>query len=400
MDVQQFQNHPLRNSITALLSMREHEIFADPEITNNAALADGRDRIFSLAAVIDGMLRETPAPLVSIQGLNAIEQQVQQVLAELTAMQSDRSSGHLSNAVTYFENVQTLFWTFSPTVSPSGASLLPALLAEQARSAQQAVAALVANRDDALGRFHALKTEADGLAIQLREVTEGAARERAEAAASVAKLETAFAKEQLERDAANALALSTLDSDFKLFAGTAKSDAAAIITELGEQKDQAAQIVQVVGNIGVTGNYQQIAESEKKQANLWRWLTVANFAIGISVAVATFCRYWNEPVTGVNAASIAVRLLYAIAITAPAWYTARESARHRTNSDRAKQTELELASIGPFIELMPDDKKNAIREELTKRYFGREVAEHKVEQPIAFADFRDLIIEGIKAVRK
>ena len=92
--------------------------------------------------------------------------------------------------------------------------------------------------------------------------------------------------------------------------------------------------------------------------------------------------------------------MYALAITAPAWYTARESARHRTNADRARQTELELASLGPFIELMPDDKKNQIREELTKRYFGNQIAEHTVEQPVNMKEVREFALELVKAVRK
>jgi len=77
--------------------------------------------------------------------------------------------------------------------------------------------------------------------------------------------------------------------------------------------------------------------------------------------------------------AIAVRLLYALAIAAPAFYTARESARHRTNADRARQTELELASLGPFIELMKEQDKEEIRKSLIPTYFGRPVDAHEIK---------------------
>lgn len=82
------------------------------------------------------------------------------------------------------------------------------------------------------------------------------------------------------------------------------------------------------------------------------------------MAAATFYKFYHEPVSSTNTFAIAVRLLYALAIAAPAFYTARESARHRTNADRARQTELELASLGPFIELMEDKVKEEIRKSL------------------------------------
>jgi len=106
----------------------------------------------------------------------------------------------------------------------------------------------------------------------------------------------------------------------------------------------------------------------------------------------------SAPVTTESLGAIAVRLLYAIAITAPAWYTAKESARHRTNSDRARQTELELASLGPFIELLPDDKKEKIREEMTKLYFGRDIQPHTASSPLESATFKELA-ELVKSIK-
>ena len=125
--------------------------------------------------------------------------------------------------------------------------------------------------------------------------------------------------------------------------------------------------------------YQTIANAETGQANLWRWITIALFACGLAMAGATFFKFYHEPVNTDNTLAILVRLLYALAIAAPAFYTARESARHRTNADRARQTELELASLGPFIELMNEQDKEEIRKSLIPTYFGRPVDAHEIK---------------------
>ncbi|MNR33216.1 hypothetical protein D3C85_1508720 [compost metagenome] len=95
-----------------------------------------------------------------------------------------------------------------------------------------------------------------------------------------------------------------------------------------------------------------------------------------------------------------VRLLYAIAITTPAWYTARESARHRTNSDRARQTELDLAAIGPFIELLPEEKKVEIRERMTGLYFGKSVEPHSANSPFDATAVKDMAVELVRLLKK
>ena len=174
--------------------------------------------------------------------------------------------------------------------------------------------------------------------------------------------------------------------------------ASKTLEDLNTFRDDAARIIQVVGNIGVTDNYQRIATSEGESANFWRWVTVAIFGSGIAIAMATFYKFWHEPFTQDTAISVLIRLFYAIVITPPAVYTARESARHRTNADRARQTELELASIGPLIELLPEDSKVAIRTGLTSSYFGRTTEAHTVSSPLDPEQFKNFI-EVLKAVK-
>ncbi len=47
-----------------------------------------------------------------------------------------------------------------------------------------------------------------------------------------------------------------------------------------------------------------------------------------------------------------------------------------------RQKELELASLGPFIESLPEESRNALKEKLTERYFGNQIETHDIKQAL------------------
>lgn len=396
-----YKDHPLRVSIARLLEIQGSAEMADPVVADNEQYAFARDKSFAIAQSIHTLLQATPATLASTQAMAQIQAQIQAPLSELNAFLSNKNPGHIVNAAGQLEqSVLPLLWAFAPQVHTLPQPNLSELLEHQVAAAAQAIHQLTTQRDELASKLQSEVSRAETLSTRLDSMTEGAAKERAEASAAVAKLEKAFAEKEIERAAAFEASLTKFREDFGLLEGKSKIDSEMLIAALEDQKTKAARIVQVVGNIGVTGNYQQIANAEAAQANFWRWATVVVFGVGVTVAAATFIKFWNQPFSVENIWSVVIRLLYALAITAPAWYTARESARHRTNADRARQTELELASIGPFIELMPEERKVAIREELTKVYFGRQVDAHDVKAPFDATVMKDLAVELAKALKK
>ena len=401
MTVSACNKHPLRSTIEQVLQLQTEPSMAEPAIADNEQYTFARDKTFAMAQVVNSLLDSTPAVLSSVHALNQLNNHVQESLNELNAYVSNKNPAHITNACAQFEqNVLSLLWGFAPQIQTSTSTGLPELFERMSQSASETIRHLVGERDKLTERVQETMVVADALSARLETMSEGAAKERAEGSAAVAKLEQAFAEKEMERAAVFEATLVKIRSDYSTLEEGTKGSSAALIAVLEDQCSKAAQIVQVVGNIGVTGNYQLIANAEAKQANFWRWATVLFFACGVSLAFSTFVRFWGEPVTAESIWSIAIRLLYAIAITAPAWYTAKESARHRTNSDRARQTELELASLGPFIELLPPEKKIEIREQMAKLYFGREVEAHTSKPPLDVEIVKDIAIELAKAFKK
>ncbi len=401
MSISAYTNHPIRASIERILSMQSAPEFADVMVAGNESHAFARDRVFGLTQVIQSLLSQTPAQLVSTQGLNQLQANIQAPLNELTNFLANKNPAHIVNAAAQFDqNVQSLLWSFAPQYSKSLSTDLPKILESQAETARESINQLIVQRDGLANRITELQIKSDEYAKNLETLTIGAAQERAEAAATVAKLEQQFAKNETTRTTTFDATVQELRTEFNLFENLTNNKSEALIDNLETKKKEASRLLEAIGNTGITGNYQKIASSESTQANIWRWITVSFFAIGVAIAVTTFCKFLDQPDKDQNFWPVVIRLLFAIAITAPAWYTAKESARHRTNSDRAKQTELELASLGPFIELMDAEKKNEIREQLIKQYFGKTIDAHTANPPVDASAIKDFAIELAKAIKK
>ncbi|WHF51879.1 hypothetical protein QGN23_01045 [Chryseobacterium gotjawalense] len=152
-----------------------------------------------------------------------------------------------------------------------------------------------------------------------------------------------------------------------------ESQTAETIKGLQSKLEEAKKIVNIVGNVGVTGNYQKIAEQHKNSANFFRWV-----ALGFMVIMSGLLIYSIIELSSAdfNLYKSLVRILAASVLTYPAIYASRESTKHRNLETQNRNLELELASIGPFIELLPEAKKETIKEELVKKYFGQQTNIH------------------------
>lgn len=133
--------------------------------------------------------------------------------------------------------------------------------------------------------------------------------------------------------------------------------------------NRAKKIVGLIGNTGMTGHFQKVANRELWTAEIFRFLAVA-FFIALVLGV-----WWVVKDIGADEFSWEIALFrvgVALALLAPAIYCAKESSRHRRVENRNRRIELELASIGPYLETIPEDKAQHVIEQLAKQYFGNQ----------------------------
>ncbi len=145
------------------------------------------------------------------------------------------------------------------------------------------------------------------------------------------------------------------------------TDTESLIAELNVKLTEAKKIVGVIGDVSVTGNYQQVANSHKSDANTLRAIAIVLMTILSGLLIYAI---WDISTGTFDWVKSVVRIMAAAALSYPATYAARESSKHRILENVNRKAELELASINPFIELLPEIKKQEIKEKLVEKYFG------------------------------
>ncbi len=159
---------------------------------------------------------------------------------------------------------------------------------------------------------------------------------------------------------------------------TAKAQRDALIAELktgGEatQKSlddllvQAREIVGVIARTGMTGGYQQYADRERGDADRWRKVALV---LGVfTVAVLGGVVVWSGLDHNTTWPLALGRLLLAAGLGGVSAYAAREASQHRKRADHARQLELALASIGPYLEAVDPTVREKVLETFAYVFF-------------------------------
>lgn len=166
-----------------------------------------------------------------------------------------------------------------------------------------------------------------------------------------------------------------------------------VVTNLNTKLEEANKIVNIIGNVGVTGNYQNIANQNKAAANFFRWVALFFMVIMSGLLIWSIIELSGSEF---NLYKSLIRILAAAVLTYPAIYASRESTRHRNLETKNRNLELELASIGPFIEILPEDTKQKIKESLVDKYFGN----HNSDLATKKEDEEDVSINGLEKILK
>ena len=160
---------------------------------------------------------------------------------------------------------------------------------------------------------------------------------------------------------------------FKASEVSRKNEASKIIKQITDQHDRAVELVGIIANTGLTGNYALEAKRDYYTAEIMRGLAMLFFLIA-AVAVCWVVFTSNSASFDWRVALFRVGVGAALAV--PAWYCAKESQAHRRSQRRNKRIQLELEAIEPYLERLDDDAlRKQILKEKVNDYFGSKMAE-------------------------
>jgi hypothetical protein len=384
-----YKSHPIWSTVKSLADLLANEKFSLP-------------KVISITKLIQYNLDQTPATLVSLHGLNQLQAHLQShVATQISNFVANNNTAHIDNAANFID--QTLYPLIGncfPKTQDLGKKNIAESFETIRLASAKAINLLESEKAKLATKITTQDAEITNLQKKIESLSETISVQKSEAMTVVSQVQKEFADTEAQRLKEFTNNINAYQKAFNAYEIQAKADVSELLEKIEQNRMDGANLLKALGDDSVTGNYRIIAKNESDQANFLRKVTFGFFSLGIIMALITFWKFLDQSFSPENAWSAFIRLLYAIVITTPAWYAAKESARHRSNADRARQTELELTSLGPFIELMTNDKKNLIREELIKTYFGNKIDKHEVAAPIQTKDFTDLATTAIKALSK
>lgn len=344
--------------------MKEHQIHEKIELLESTISEDelresidATDLIFFVTAIrfIRDRLQNALPILISETELNSAANEINASVSNLNTFKGGNNLGHVTNAknqlVAALNRIKNL-----PMPLPGGGfdyvtaiSDFTEIVAQKNKEVSEQIGGLKSE----LVQLDSLLEERETELISLKQKIENKSEEL----------------ENLSQDFESRFATirTVHDEIFEAQKTEVSNKTEALVNHISQKKDEASKIVNVIANIGITGNYQKIANDHRKAANLWRWGAVI-LMVGLSGIVV-----WTVLSTGkgdFDWVRSLIRILAAAALSYPASYAARESSKHRRLENYNRNLELELASIESFIELLPDEKKQNIKEKLAEKYFG------------------------------
>jgi len=173
-----------------------------------------------------------------------------------------------------------------------------------------------------------------------------------------------FAESQTERATEFDVALATAQQRLDAFELRVGQEVDERVAEIRRMEDESSKLVGAIGLAGTSERYGVEAVAQKQVADKLR-----NFTVGLAlgaVAMAVFAVVHNPEDAHATAAKLGVSVVFG----ALAAYTARQSGRHRTREERARNLQLELTAFAPFIELLPEDQQEFERVLMTRKTFG------------------------------
>lgn len=162
--------------------------------------------------------------------------------------------------------------------------------------------------------------------------------------------------------------LDSMSERFESDASSFQDQAHKHIAEIRKAKEQAEELLGVIGHTGMAHGYKQYADEEREKESIWGKVAVAAF-IGLILATCAF--YFLMPNMDLSWTNLFFRLFIASIFLILGWYAATKSHNHGQMKKMYRRLELELTSINPYLATLDIDKRRELIERFADKYFGQ-----------------------------
>lgn len=372
---ERFKNHRVHGDLSTARAALAKARAAAEDATHLEAVVRASDVVRFLSS----RLSRVDPNITPVAPLNALATSVQGIANELNSFSGNKNPGHLANANTHADNLLVQALDLPLLVSKEDVEGVHDSVVRFRRSVGQHLSRLE-KRISALGselttlegsakeradELSSAKGRLDNALQQFTTSSTEAERKRSSEFADViaeAKQQTAdtitAAKDEVLASA------DTMTDELDEKAQRIASTGHALVAELEDYRDQASSLVGVIARTGMAGGYQEIADQEQRQANLWRWIALAGLVGFVGFAIVAM-------VGALDNADFLAKTFVSFTFAVLAGYAGREAEKHRNREDRNRRVQLDLASLEPFMAKLPEERRHAIKIALADRMFGR-----------------------------
>lgn len=396
MKPENFKDHPVFEKLEQLHArLQEQELKEKIEIE--------RFNFFdTVCNFIKVRLKLSIPVLVLDKELNELASEIASGLSEINNYIGNNNTGHLNNATNHFNSAINRIRNFPLMISETSYDFLTVVADFQSILNEKYVHNEKEN-EKRKAEINELSKQLDTKRNEIDKLTKLLAQKEAE----IQSINNSF---KTELSSIKSTAVQAFERDREKYKKEFETDRATydkqieeqiksiinqttnLVKELNTKLEESKKLVNIIGNVGFTGNYQKLANHHRKQANIWRIIAVLFMIVLSGSLIYTIWQITGEQFEWEVSL---VRVIAFSALLYPATYTAKEAAKHRRLENANRKSELDLASINAFIEILPDQKKQEIKEKLVDKFFGNRDAEEDLkranEDELSVSGFEKLI---------
>jgi len=387
-----FDDHRLNQVINDVDTGLE-ELKKEPEDTPE--FIEARNRLVQIQELLRQKLDEIDPNLIAGQHLDAMAVTLEHELTEISNFLGNKNVDHLMTAN---EHADALLATLGQLFIP--------LTPEDFQGIRESVASF----RQSVGQYsRAIRDEIEGLENQigplegrLTELQSVIDAQRSRLDESIAEFQRQFSEAESNRSERFASAESSRDAEYR--AATTESESGfrdlvdsqdqefktlleasqvelselkeSLVAEsqdtletLEEHKERAQRLVYIIADTGMAGGYQRVADEERNLARRWQLGTAVSL---IGLIISAIVLFISTLYVDISLEVFLARAFVTGTFGVFAGYSARQASRHAEIERYNRRMELEIASIEPYLEKLPPDIQNAIKEDFAKKVFGRE----------------------------
>jgi hypothetical protein len=381
---ERFKQHPLQASLnelwTAIEQVRlpkhsEGEVTEDLETLR--ARRDAFARFLRVSSFVAQTVDHTDASIWTPSAMNVAQTAVNQLKAGLDQFNATRAIAHLESAAD--TALDQFRGTFIPRLKIESKEAADSF-AKFCEKAEETIRSLeeqdraIKDKEIEITKAHeAFTTQIVELGAQIEAFKTQFEAQKSRVDDLVTTQSQAFQTSQTERSnlftqetdtRKQSLLEWTKGADEKLEAllKVTQTSADEHLAEMEKHKARAKEILGIVAASGVSGHYKNTATRELISAEILRFLALVCFGVmgyviyHVVESLTTPNFRWEMGL---------FRVGVGLALLVPAYYCAKESAKHREAEKRNRRLQIELVTIEPYLEKLNDDP--AMREILKKK---------------------------------